>query len=339
MILPVNIHLPFGTLSILYSTSEILTCRDWSLPKPFIGKKPLKKSLLVLYGKLGSTGEIALDHAINQTVPKEVKSVFGSNTLTLIYQYSAKPLEFKIKSKYGDETTIIILDTYTAGTCWFPIYKHSPAMICGLEFVDESKPLWSLPAEVSGKSEIFVFLAKESPTRVRVGSLLLAKSVTSGSFEYSPLALPFRTLTFTDGFLTMDNAEATSSVISSSASYSDMFKSKSKFGWIKLGDNPKDLDSLGFATGHSWYRATVTLTSTPANPYLYIPSASNFVAIYINGHYITTLNPIGTEIDSKSSHPNYGFQIPNEVLKIGVNHLAFHIEIWGHGNISLSLLL
>jgi hypothetical protein len=80
------------------------------------------------------------------------------------------------------------------------------------------------------------------------------------------------------------------------------------------------------------YRATFNLTKIPRIPTLYVPSASTFVGIYVNGVYITTLNPLGTEINSASDDPHYRFKIDPKLLHLGENILAFRVEVWGHGS-------
>jgi hypothetical protein len=65
---------------------------------------------------------------------------------------------------------------------------------------------------------------------------------------------------------------------------------------------------------------------------LYIEHVSDIVGVYINGHYLTTVAPLGTEIDTKSFNPNYRFGSVGEHLQVGTNTLAFRTEIWGHGS-------
>jgi hypothetical protein len=146
MILPVNIELPHGQIHIIYSTSEILTNRPWG-----------PSNLLVLYGKENTEGEISFKDA---SLISEKRSQFASfnglvnNELIISYNHSTEPFEFTVKDiNSGEETSVIILDTYTAGKCWFPKpFKRflewlKPAdafMVCGMELVDESQNIANL---------------------------------------------------------------------------------------------------------------------------------------------------------------------------------------------------
>jgi hypothetical protein len=105
-------------------------------------------------------------------------------------------------------------------------------------------------------------------------------------------------------------------------------------GWISLGDEPDFLERHGIYVGHAWYRGKVDLTAAEAaNPGpLTLGTVSDFAGIYINGKYLLTLSPLGTEVDSGSKDVDYKFQIPAGVLHAGTNTIAIRNEIWGHGS-------
>lgn len=103
--------------------------------------------------------------------------------------------------------------------------------------------------------------------------------------------------------------------------------------WTAWTGAPRSLDSLGIHEGLAWYRAEVDLdaeTLAQADR-LRIENASDFVGVYVNGHYLTTLAPAGTEIDNQHEDPRYAFPSLKPYLREGRNVIAFRTEIWGHG--------
>lgn len=119
----------------------------------------------------------------------------------------------------------------------------------------------------------------------------------------------------------------------------DLMDSLSDSGeWKTLGNEPITLESAGVYEGHAWYKAEVEVSAADVMPgnynplTLWIDHASDFIGLYVNGRYVTTLAPMGTEINSASSDPRYRFVIPKESLKAGKNVFTFKTEIWGHGS-------
>ncbi|KAJ3296365.1 hypothetical protein HDU76_006731, partial [Blyttiomyces sp. JEL0837] len=321
MILPVNVALPTGNLKIGYSTSEILTSRpNWG-----------SGSLLVLYGSHGTQGETAFTNAtlVSSNTPTQITN-HGANesgSLTVSYTYdNSKPISFIVKSNIsGDLTQVIIIDTYLAGKCWFP--KMGNAMICGLDYLDEF--MNEFPSEVSGNATvpIFTFAAPGSNGfSFGLGNLQAVNTVAGGmnSFLFESGNAPNPSVIFTTGKVARDDLEA--------LPVTDNSRS-----WISIGDTPTPLENYNIATGHSWYQAQFTIPSQLLSaknftPSLYVPFASDFVGIYINGHYITTVNPLGTEIDSASTDDKYAFSIPKQFIVNGTNVISFRTEVWGHGS-------
>ncbi|KAJ3308627.1 hypothetical protein HDU76_003859 [Blyttiomyces sp. JEL0837] len=315
MILPVNIPLPTGSITITYSTSEILTSRpNWG-----------SASLLVLYGSHGTQGEIAFakDTTLIASDPEITSHGHVNGSLILSYTHNhTKPYVFTIQSKItGESTQVVIMDTYLSGKCWFP--KIGNAMVCGADYLDEF--MNEFPVEVSGNATIPIFTFSAPGTN---GFNLGSNSITTKSNQWNQFVY------------VSPNAPNTVISLTLAKSYRDVDESSQYYNtssWTKLGNSPKALDNYGFATGHSWYRSQFNISSKMISmknftPSLYVPFASDFIGIYLNGHYITTVNPIGTEIDNISKDPKYSFVIPKEYLIDGINHLAFRTEVWGHGS-------
>jgi hypothetical protein len=71
-------------------------------------------------------------------------------------------------------------------------------------------------------------------------------SMLPGYFQYTA-QVPFESsISFTYGLVTQDMEEVLCDISA------DPFISENAHNWILLGDNPQNLDSRGFASGHSW---------------------------------------------------------------------------------------
>ncbi|KAJ3107846.1 hypothetical protein HDU97_003194 [Phlyctochytrium planicorne] len=356
MILPFNVALPISTnLNILYSTSEILTARAW-------GSK--ERGLLVVYGSRGVSGEIAFTptakvgyESIKHTVVSSPEAAgFKQQTeaeeLTFTFIHSAEPIHItlSVPSANGQtlETDVIIMDTYLAGKCWFPSSPSnsgaklnlSKAMVCGPDFIDESKPFdpENLSVELAGSTSIFTFRPPQN-----------GAGTPAGFFKYDAdaSATPqFSSPNFASGGRVVSLPSFSSIPILATSDYKETLPAtvpSAEEGWIKIGDKPVPLETYGFSTGMSFYRAEVMMTESDMALHksgnkslsISIESASDVVGIYLNGHFVATLNPIGTEVNSLSNDPFYHFDIPSEFLQPDVTKpqiLTFRVEVWGHGS-------
>jgi len=102
--------------------------------------------------------------------------------------------------------------------------------------------------------------------------------------------------------------------------------------WLDLGVGAAPLETVGILNGPAWVRATVTLPDPPANGQLVVDHAADLVGIYVNGEYVTTLCPLGTELDNQAWNSAYRFADLRPWLVPGVNEVLFRVEIWGHGS-------
>lgn len=92
-------------------------------------------------------------------------------------------------------------------------------------------------------------------------------------------------------------------------------------------------ENLGIFNGHAFVRATFNLASPlPNRVSLYVEHAADIVGIYVNSVYITTVLPMGTEIDSDNFFARYQFETLDKYLVVGKNVLVFKVEIHGHGS-------
>jgi hypothetical protein len=127
-------------------------------------------------------------------------------------------------------------------------------------------------------------------------------------------------------------------LLSSGRSRSDQEESSVSFDdgdWLSWTGEPRTLEDGGVYRGHAWYRAELNLEEALGffnRGRLFIEHASDFIGIYVNGHYLATMAPLGTEIDSHSLNGDYQFESLKDYLHEGRNLIAFRTEIWGHGS-------
>ncbi len=99
-------------------------------------------------------------------------------------------------------------------------------------------------------------------------------------------------------------------------------------GWTSFVGEPRHLETFGINEGHAWYRTELDLTAEDItkDASLKIDHASDFVGVYVNGDYITTQAPNGTEMELADLQAH---------VRPGKNVIAFRTEIWGHGSFML----
>ncbi|KAJ3209632.1 Beta-galactosidase-1-like protein 2 [Dinochytrium kinnereticum] len=385
MILPFNVTLPQGGITILYSTSEIMTSRPW-------GKPDSGRSLLVLYGTRGTEGEISFTPTASG--PQSVITITATSPTvsthpngTVAYIHDANPHQFTVTLRTTENdvtrafvTDVVVVDTYLAGKCWFPgamtnsgitasRKRGTTAMICGPDFVNEDDPIVAatnfeesgatMRSLVAGSADVFSFVPEgmteaveaslaSNPVRMMVSRYEADESSTprSDSQQFAQIAgtsveLPKVGVNI-DAFSLSGQSESQNSL----AHFSED-------GWESIGDMPVPLNHKGFATGLNWYRAEVMLSDDdlqnlgigsnvttsrfqkPKEPTLFVPFACDIVGIYVNGKYVTTLNPLGTEIDNVSSDESYKFTIPRDFIHSDTSKpqiITLRAEVWGHGS-------
>ncbi|KAI9143439.1 hypothetical protein BKA69DRAFT_1061899 [Paraphysoderma sedebokerense] len=197
--------------------------------------------------------------------------------------------------------------------------------VIGPDFVDETKKTWR-PQLQFEKTSLVYFL---SPVPLEIDGLHVIaaydrKSRLSGFIHYSNPKPALSDRLLSSGYTTSEN-----------------LPNQVGPGWISLGSKLSQMEKHKIYEGSAWYTGEVELSKKQASRSdlrLFIEFASDFVKIFVNGHYLRTVFPLGTEIDNRAGG-SYRFKIPSRFLRPGKNILHFHVTIWGHGMPSFSLEL
>lgn len=307
----------WGTLD--YTTSELLTIADFN-----------QDQLLVVHGSAGSEGELSLTGlpSIQQVAYLDDSVVVreqSANDLVLTYRhqdYQQAVVEFSD----GRRLRLLITTSESAGRVWL---QENPGngdavVIVGPELVVPKAGGFAIEYSAADRPYLVI-----SPTPMNaLDGFVLTQAWQAGSQAsvfhngMSILAPALDSTLLTYGRGANDQAEA--SIEGSDAD------------WIKWQGEPTALEANAIIKGHAWYRTEFNLGFwglpfwEPSD--LYIEHASDIVGIYVNGHYVTTVAPMGTEIDSDNKNPDYQFPNLRPYLKRGKNVIAFRTEIWGHGS-------
>ena len=225
----------------------------------------------------------------------------------------------------GETIRIIVTDKNLAGRFWFLKKNELDLIVVGPALVEalsmESDGV-KLTYEYDQNSEDLILV---SPINLKLSSHELiapysSKTLTTMYKSHSEIELPV--LPSIDmGIIRDDTSE-------SLPDYDDST-------WVSWEGQPRSLEELDIFRGHAWYRARLDLDEALAwfnRGRIFIEHASDIVGIYINGKYVVTINPVGTEIDSHSLNSNYRFDSAKEYLQQGSNIIAFRTEVWGHGS-------
>lgn len=297
------------------------------------------ETLLVVYGPKGTHGEMRFTftgrpYVINRRTPGIQLHETARNGLTFSYPHTDGE-QVAFRGPDGKQYRILILSRHTAGRTWFLKAKQGrkerELIVMGPDYIDNPDDINNMTFEfsdvhqtrdvtvMSGQPWIFNGLSQTKPWDRGTG---LTQFRFTGSFAFPSenSEQPMRVLTFHEGTAKRDGAEALPEFDSSA--------------WMSWEGRPRPFEELGITTGHAWYRTTFDLKSTqmPTQTDLNVEHASDFVGIYVNGHYLTTLSPLGTEIFSAHKHPRYQFFGINDWLVLGRNVIAFRVETWGHGS-------
>ncbi|RZA26249.1 MAG: hypothetical protein EOP10_04215 [Proteobacteria bacterium] len=264
-----------------------------------------KDDLLVIYGEAGSQGEARFRS--KSIVTGEFSAVnleeLHERDLTVTYTHSAKPQTFEVTNIDGDSIRVLILDRETAGRAWF----ENNRILLGPDLVQADhltlrpghQRVWS-----SAPIESFAAFEKERMP----GFIAYDLPATDVNFSASPV--PF-------------------TQHESKAELDDDFA-----GYRDLNGAETAMEQAGIYEGQAWYRTQVELTDEQikGNLDFYAESVGDFASLYINGNYVLTLTPLGTEIKSASKSDRYRFAIPKNFWKVGTNRIILRADIWGHGS-------
>lgn len=319
MILVQDLPIP-NAGKLAWTTSELLTLRDYN-----------GDALLIVHGAANGQGELVLDGlgAGAQILARDSGvniAEFSNGKLAVTYTHSPH-LELVVQSATGRKVRVLVTTSEEAGRFWFPKANGQQLVVAGLDYLDESATVtnyrFSTGAEYDSKTRpLFVM----SPRQVMVNGLavLSAWDAATQSTTYTkPTSIP--ALTPLPSLMT---GKAASDMSEANPSYDTT-------AWTKWTGQPQSLESKGIYTGHAWYRAEINFDHAPywyEDASLYVEHASDIVGIYVNGTYLSTQLPLGTELDSDSWNANYQFPSLKPYLKAGKNVIAFRTEIWGHGS-------
>ena len=292
------------SLKMAYSTSEVLMHRSRGDEK-----------LLVIYGKANTEGELVLENLgseVNFILPEGVEMVNSTaNRYAFVYEYSGLK-SILVETAGEPDQRIVILTTDLAGRTWHHQDNHGDALTIGLDYVVyERGDNGSLSLDYE-QEQMFAEYYIWSP------------STSVDGFERYSISreAEFATLP--------DISAGTVAVMDTLEQGKDLNESRS------IGDTLAPLEELGFFKGHYLYEADVYLDHVPYffwdERSFYVQHASDIVGVYVNGHYITTVVPMGTEIHNDSWVANYVFEDVVPYLQEGLNQIAFKVEIWGHGS-------
>ena len=306
-------------LSLAYTTSEILSQN----------MVPSEK-LLIVFGKKGTTGELALKKSHHWTLNYKEPSIKvehnSSEELVVTYPHTAGQF-LSLKHKDGSIVYIMISDDYDAPRTW-PLHemKQNALLISGAELIQLDKQNRQKSVlKISPKSpaqKYLTLLAKEhieldgfeEIARTKVSKLLkiVLKPTTEASHTDVPTSIE------------LSHAQAWSIALSSQGTPLHEWEGE-----------PIPFEKLGIYKGSAWYLTEFFIEDlnsfTQELQTLYLQHASDIVGIYLNGQYLGTLSPLGSTIKS-SSMESQDFPDLNQYLKQGQNQLLFRVEIWGHGS-------
>jgi hypothetical protein len=295
-----------------YASSEVLTARPFN-----------DELLLIVYGFEGSAGELALKAKGLDLIAKDDSITLeekAADHITISYDHDQGKVAL-FQSAVGQKLRVYITNTEDAGRIWFFKKDRADVMISGLddlEILNEQRIRFQYSGQagqldmLSAEKIALDGLEEKTPFDPASHLTRLTKPTLS-----TPPALP----EFSQARIKGDRAETQNDFDDSS--------------WLTVEGQPKALEFLDIFAGHAWYRTRFEIKDAAAikkHDRLYIESASDIVGVYVNGNYLATLNPFGTEIDNQSPNVHYKFQGLAKFLKVGVNTITFRTEVWGHGS-------
>lgn len=321
-ILVADYDLSIGQLD--FSTSDILSIRDFN-----------GDQLMVVYGHAGTEGEIQLSNFNGTATIHYADSNVSINENTsgkINLSYDHEKNTHAVVSANGKTLRLLITTKPEAAKVWFIEKGGKDIVVAGPDYLNaESASInfAGLHFEMEHDADNSDLLVMANQNLSSVNNLNISSaynSQTQSALFSSPNA---------------SNAPAiASNLINSGKIKSDIAESTKDYNdsnWISWNGQPKSIESLGTIKGHVWYRAELNLTGWNWLPFweptdLWIEHASDIVGVYVNGTYLTTLAPLGTELDGNHWNSKYQFPDLRPYLKKGKNIIAFRVETWGHGS-------
>ncbi len=308
--LPLNRAFTLG-----YSTSEMLTTRSFN-----------EEQILVVYGWKDSEGELSLQSDGLEATSLEAGIVVqqkSADRITISYRHADGQIAV-FKNRGGQTLRLYITNTQDAGHLWFLNKGDEDLLVTGLDFaeLEQRGDTFGLRYQAGHRSRPISVISSQP---ILATGLTLQKPWDSASLRaiyQLPPASPRPSLPRLDlAWTKSDRAETMPGFDDSQ--------------WIRIEGEPKALEFLNIYSGHTWYKTTFNIGSERERKSLdrlKVESASDIVGIYVNGQYVTTMNPFGTEIDNQSQDRNYRFAKLAPYLHLGQNEITFRTEVWGHGS-------
>lgn len=295
-----------------YSTSQILTVKDLGCTK-----------LMVFYGLDERYGEISLSFLDSFEILHQEDAVItefkDEYDLDISFKHSDR-LMTVVRLNDGTILRILVTDQENAEKIWFENNAQRPFAASGLYDLehDITDGTYRYEADPSQKE---IYTVSNYPPDIELTVKQPFNEIT-GITVYS---LPATELPAVEPDLLNTGRTA--------ADINEAMPGTDDTSWTGWSGEPQSLDSFGIHEGHAWYRTEFEIPAgvTADEADVYIEHASDIVGIYVNGNYLNTVCPLGTEIDSNGGG-KYGFDSFAKYLVPGKNVLAFRTEIWGHGS-------
>lgn len=307
MILPVSLPLGGGLPTLSYSSSEILTLRDFN-----------RRRLLVLYGRAGTPGEVRIVGLSGKpaiTYSNIVGFVADENDgHILTFHYIHSPDTFLVLQLPGGKILEILITTIErANTYWFFESGGRELMAADVDFLegaDEGQGRVTIRTQRKPDLSTMLILTPSSPKFVTDDTL----PWTYAGFSYTPEAMA---LSYT---ASVSFSLPPPPAINSGRTFSEGLPSPSQAESSWTG-NPISLEEVGINRGHAWYMTGFTAASSVTQAALHVDSGSDIVSIYLNGAYISTVLPTGLAVD---------LPLSAGLITAGANTLVFRVQVWGH---------
>jgi len=306
MIIPVNLPLGDGFPHLSYSTSEILTLRN------FNGRK-----LLVIYGREGTPGETRMT-GLNGNAEVVFNSLFFPNIVendgsTLTFHYVHAPDTFLVLNLPGGKILQIIVTTIErANKYWFFDWGGRQFMVSDIDYLESAfSDQGNLKISAQrrlGPSNVLILSPFEPAALIDdtiPGSVGFSYTAEAMALAYSS------TVSFT---------LPTLASVNSGRLFSEPIPAPSQAESSWTGE-PKPLEEIGIYRGHAWYMTGFSSASPVTSAALHVDSGSDIVSVYLNNTYIGTVLPTGKAVD---------LTLPGSLVIQGENSLVFRVQIWGH---------
>lgn len=321
-ILLADYDLEIGQLD--FASSDILSIRDFN-----------NDQLLIVYGHAGTQGEIQISGfngtaAINHTDSNVTVNENINGQINLSYDHEKNT--HAVISANGETLRVLITTKSEAAKVWFVEDNNKDVIVAGPDYLnpgDASIDYTGLHFNMdhdADNSDLMIMSSQELSsvnnlyTNVNYNSNTLAAEFAAPSASNAPSIA---------GNL-LSNGKIKSDITEAGKNFDDS-------SWTSWTGEPKSIESLGTIKGHVWYRAELELTGWNWLPFweptdLWVEHASDIVGIYVNGTYLSTMAPLGTELDGNHWNSKYQFPDLRPYLKKGKNVIAFRVETWGHGS-------